>query len=324
MKNLILYLSILLLTANSLIARDKKIIKDLDNHGRNDHIYLHYNKTKNIFDRVDINTSLHGTFYYSFDKGLEEVSNTSDNLLYNSQWENNRFDHFIILESRTGKNYLLFKQKSDTTEPGRSLVIEIGNESYSDIINEPMDIVRILPDNSSLNLFTRKEHNTVLGDTTINKRSYQILKYEPVLCYNIADTKTLDKGKSIAYNQMFGTGWAKSKMRRVIKDQITGEEKFLFETYRAYPETSLRVLTERELSIYAEEELRLMRNELFADYGYPFNDSYLSWYFNQQDWYTPNGKDVSMHLSEIEKTNIAQIKLMEAKLKATPASPKNN
>lgn len=113
---------------------------------------------------------------------------------------------------------------------------------------------------------------------------------------------------------MFGIGWAKSKMRRVIKDQKTGEEKFLFETYRAYPETSLRVLTERELSIYAEEELRLMRNELFADYGYIFNDSYLSWYFEQQHWYKPKGKDVSMHLSDIEKINIAHIKQMEEKL----------
>ncbi len=307
-------LIILLLSANAMLARDKKIIKDLDNDGRNDHIYLHYNKAKNIFNHIEINSSIHGTFHYSFDKGLEAISNTSDKLLYNSHWEIIRFDHFFILESEAGKNYLLFKQKSETNEPGRTLVIEIYNEAYSDIINEPIDIVRILPDNTSLNLFTKKHNPTVLGDTIIERRSYQILSYEPVLCYNIANTKTLDRDKTIAYNLRFGIGWAKSKIRRVIKDQKTGEEKFLFETYRAYPETSLRVLTERELSIYAEEELRLMRNELFADYGYIFNDSYLSWYFEQQHWYKPIGKEVSMHLSDIEKINIARIKQMEEKL----------
>ncbi|MDA3840078.1 MAG: YARHG domain-containing protein [Patescibacteria group bacterium] len=52
--------------------------------------------------------------------------------------------------------------------------------------------------------------------------------------------------------------------------------------------------------IYSEEELRILRNVVYAQYGYKFKDEELLKYFNQFDWYFPDP-----HL-EIEKITLTQ------------------
>lgn len=62
------------------------------------------------------------------------------------------------------------------------------------------------------------------------------------------------------------------------------------------------------------EELRILRNEIFARKGYIFKDAFLNDHFSKQDWYTPN-KDAQIDLTESEKERIATIKKAEALLK---------
>lgn len=47
-------------------------------------------------------------------------------------------------------------------------------------------------------------------------------------------------------------------------------------------------LTERRLQSLSSEELRIMRNTLFAIHGLVFNDNALNEHFNKQPWYFPN------------------------------------
>lgn len=81
--------------------------------------------------------------------------------------------------------------------------------------------------------------------------------------------------------------------------------------YGAYPEASDHILTPRELRRYSAYELRIMRNEVFARYGYIFNSSDLKEYFNAQEWYRPLYSNVNNRLTQIEKINVEKIKEYE-------------
>lgn len=90
-----------------------------------------------------------------------------------------------------------------------------------------------------------------------------------------------------------------------IKDYYQGE----------YPQASYQVLQPAALSKYSKAQLVLMRNEVFARYGYIFSAANgMLAHFKKQDWYDPSTTDVSRSLTEIEKKNIALLKASEAKL----------
>lgn len=76
-------------------------------------------------------------------------------------------------------------------------------------------------------------------------------------------------------------------------------------------------LREREMT-YADvegksaEELRLMRNYIFARRGYIFESEDLKEYFERFSWYVPLYYDVTPRLSDIEKYNVNFIKEFES------------
>jgi hypothetical protein len=79
-----------------------------------------------------------------------------------------------------------------------------------------------------------------------------------------------------------------------------------------YPEGSKRYLDESDLIVYyGKDELKIMRNEIFARHGYIFKTDDLKSYFGKQSWYTPQRVNVDNLLSNIEKKNIATIKSAE-------------
>ncbi|MBO2009455.1 YARHG domain-containing protein [Hymenobacter negativus] len=90
-----------------------------------------------------------------------------------------------------------------------------------------------------------------------------------------------------------------------IKDYYQGE----------YPQASYQVLQVAALNKYSKAQLVLMRNEVFARYGYIFSTANgMLAHFKKQDWYDPSTTDVSRLLTEIEKKNIALLKASEAKM----------
>lgn len=75
-------------------------------------------------------------------------------------------------------------------------------------------------------------------------------------------------------------------------------------------------LREREMTYYdvegkSAEELRLMRNYIFARRGYIFESEDLKEYFERFSWYVPLYYDVTPRLSDIEKYNVNFIKEWE-------------
>ncbi len=78
-----------------------------------------------------------------------------------------------------------------------------------------------------------------------------------------------------------------------------------------FKSASCKVLTENEIKSYSKSELRLMRNEIFARYGYRFLSTDLKAYFMKKDWYSPRRDNADEFLSDIEKQNIELIIRLE-------------
>lgn len=72
-----------------------------------------------------------------------------------------------------------------------------------------------------------------------------------------------------------------------------------------------REMTYTDVEGKSAEELRLMRNYIFARRGYIFESEDLKEYFEQFSWYVPLYYDVTPRLSDIEKYNVNFIKEWE-------------
>ncbi|SNT40320.1 YARHG domain-containing protein [Ekhidna lutea] len=81
-----------------------------------------------------------------------------------------------------------------------------------------------------------------------------------------------------------------------------------------YRTTKFDVLTTSELMNYNLADLKILRNEIFARYGYVFKKGgEMEKHFKRQKWYHPIERDVNPLLTEIERQNIANIRAMESK-----------
>ncbi|MEQ8924648.1 MAG: YARHG domain-containing protein [Fulvivirga sp.] len=69
-------------------------------------------------------------------------------------------------------------------------------------------------------------------------------------------------------------------------------------------ETGYNILVADHLSIH---DLDVMRNEIFAEYGYKFKSAEWATYFSSMPWYKPLYDDVTDKLTEIDKANIKVI-----------------
>ncbi len=97
-----------------------------------------------------------------------------------------------------------------------------------------------------------------------------------------------------------------------LENKLTYNYNLPYKSYREYPESSITLLTKESLLELSKEELRLMRNEIFADYGYVFTSSELQAYFLKKNWYEPRPNQAII-LTDWEKKNIDLIKHMESR-----------
>jgi hypothetical protein len=82
-----------------------------------------------------------------------------------------------------------------------------------------------------------------------------------------------------------------------------------------YPETATRRLTRADLAGKSKRELRIMRNEIFARYGYRFGKSDLRTHFERKSWYDPTTTDAAYlynhRFTQIERDNVTFIRKFE-------------
>lgn len=78
-----------------------------------------------------------------------------------------------------------------------------------------------------------------------------------------------------------------------------------------YDWLSTREVTPADLENKSKEELRIMRNWIYAKHGYIFKSQDLADYYSQFPWYKPTSSNVSSQLNKIEKSNIEAIQAYE-------------
>ncbi len=78
-----------------------------------------------------------------------------------------------------------------------------------------------------------------------------------------------------------------------------------------FPQASSRILKDNEVDNLLLEDLKYMRNEIFARHGYCFKKRDLRQQFETKEWYVPNTIDIKNDLTDIEMRNIALIKKYE-------------
>ena len=79
-----------------------------------------------------------------------------------------------------------------------------------------------------------------------------------------------------------------------------------------YVIASTQPLTADALRKYSATQLKIMRNEIFARYGYTFKpQGQMDIHFRQQNWYRPQHSNVNNFLTALEKANIKLIQAEE-------------
>jgi hypothetical protein len=109
--------------------------------------------------------------------------------------------------------------------------------------------------------------------------------------------------------------WYKpAKNQKLVKlNKIEEQNIKIIEAYEAKirEKLSTEALTEDALGALFTEDLRILRNEIYARRGRVFKDKELQKYFESTDWYKPNPDFKDEMLSEIEFKNLAAIKEAE-------------
>ena len=93
-----------------------------------------------------------------------------------------------------------------------------------------------------------------------------------------------------------------------------GPKSYPIEDYYSgkFTQASKRKLTENEVKKLPKADLKIMRNEIFARYGYKFKvGGKMEAYFKQQKWYRGQHANVDDFLTELEKENIKLIQSVE-------------
>lgn len=90
-----------------------------------------------------------------------------------------------------------------------------------------------------------------------------------------------------------------------------GDENIQITNSGIFPFTSTRYLNNIDINGLSSDDLKIMRNEIFARHGYIFKTDDMRQYFSQQSWYNPQYNDVTSMLSAVEKSNVEFIKKFE-------------
>ena len=73
-------------------------------------------------------------------------------------------------------------------------------------------------------------------------------------------------------------------------------------------------LSEADLADLSNKDMEILRNSIYARYGYRFNRSDLLEYFSRYSWYSPTTNDMESiynRMNDLEKYNIEFIKKHE-------------
>lgn len=120
---------------------------------------------------------------------------------------------------------------------------------------------------------------------------YEDMLLEVIQCVNIIkDDKEVVREKEYVYYQIDEKGF-----HQFFPEYTLG---------RQFPFMSTMVLNVDDLKFYSNEQLKIIKNEVYAEHGYIFSSEQLKEYYGKFDWYAPKNDDVDSYITAIEKINV--------------------
>lgn len=80
---------------------------------------------------------------------------------------------------------------------------------------------------------------------------------------------------------------------------------------QTFPFTASTELDIKTLEFFSKDELKIMRNEIFARHGFIFSTDAMKKHFSAMSWYKPEQKNVDNLLSPVERHNVELIRKVE-------------
>jgi hypothetical protein len=150
------------------------------------------------------------------------------------------------------------------------------------------------------------------------KQDYKIFSDIIVLKYN-------NKGELLTYVQFPGTGFIRSENVHIDKKgniyclelHVNDLSVMKYELQQTSEKNTREQTGTSYLAKYTDlqnktlEELKLLRNEIYARHGYIFKSKELFEYFRKQDWYKPDPNFTETMFSEEEKEMIKKLRELE-------------
>lgn len=159
---------------------------------------------------------------------------------------------------------------------------------------------------SNANAISKVKFGVELGDIAkYESTSYQILNNNELIARRFITKDEGTPGEEIDHIYDYYEIAANGEIHKL---ENTDNEHY----QRSFFKASYQVLTIEELQQYSKADLRIMRNEIFAAYGYIFKTSAIKEYFSSKKWYVPRFDNVDSRLTEIEKKNIDLIRKAES------------
>lgn len=244
----------------------------------------------------------------------------------------------IFKDSIVCEHYLKKADKEiSETEKVRNYNLALGYKYKDEILNEIYETIKNTDDFEEkieqAYKLKEKDKNNILVKTLTYKAKESFNKENYEKCYKLlekAKKKGYDINKFSNYNELLG------KLKEINSQQ--GESNVLnqytyknsnptigdsyinslgdvyyknhneYNNFQGYiiPESNTRYLTADELSNYDKYTLDLIRNEIFARYGYVFKEEPFKTYFKNKNWYSPNDnfKGNESDLNDYEKKNV--------------------
>jgi len=234
-------------------------------------------------------------------------------------------NRLLITKISNEKTFLIILGYGYASKPGILTVLDLnkGNLKVKFRENFEIDELKDIDNDGILEIIGHTNYaEGGFGEETDS--SYQAT-YSPFHVLKVkADSVITDDSLSMEYNNKNYVGFVGFLPDNVSEIVIFPKKGSSFKPYfkfvegRKFPQATLRYLTKDELKVFSNEELRLMRNEIFASHGYKFSSKDLKEYFSKQKWYEPtdiNMNEIYKYMNKYETVNIKLIKELESNQK---------
>ena len=167
---------------------------------------------------------------------------------------------------------------------------------------------------------TGKEYN--FAGSALNGEPFEVYFYELGVpnCIKLKNGKIVmvifsDNGIDL-YNAQEDPedGWGRFKKTTLYKS-LKKKDKINEGLEGYYPFTSTKIIYPSMMNYFSKQQLRIMRNEIYARKGYVFSSADLKAHFSKMSWYKPINDNSKVVLSDLEQLNVDLIKAYESSTK---------